>query len=200
VLRRQSGSGDAIEEAVVGVLVRLLDLSMVSHLADRSARTAGITDTIAVSLGLRAGERELLQLAARLHDVGMVCIPWTLIAKPGPLTTEERQRMESHSVWGDRLLRGTGGRFDEVAHIVRHHHERYDGTGYPDGLAGEAIPLLSRVLTVADAFDAMTTDAPYRDALPVRVARLRLVSGRETQFDPNVVEVFERLLAEHRLD
>ena len=102
--------------------------------------------------------------------------------------------MEHHSEIGERILRNVDD-YAEIASIVRHHHERLDGLGYPDGLRGDAIPLLSRVIAVADAYNAMTSDRPYRDAMPSRVARLRLAQGVEGQFDTAVVAAFEAILA-----
>ena len=102
--------------------------------------------------------------------------------------------MERHPVIGERILRNVDD-YSEIASIVRHHHERLDGLGYPDGLRGDAIPLLSRVISVADAYNAMTSDRPYRDAMPSRVARLRLAQGVEGQFDTAVVAAFEAILA-----
>ena len=102
--------------------------------------------------------------------------------------------MQKHSEIGERIL-GNVDTYSEIAGIVRHHHERVDGQGYPDGLAGEEIPLLSRIIAVADAYNAMTSDRPYRDAMPSRVARLRLAQAVETQFDTTVVAAFEAILA-----
>jgi HD-GYP domain-containing protein (c-di-GMP phosphodiesterase class II) len=102
--------------------------------------------------------------------------------------------MQRHSEIGERIL-GNVDTYSEIAGIVRHHHERVDGQGYPDGLAGDAIPLLSRIIAVADAYNAMTSDRPYRDAMPSRVARLRLAQAVETQFDTTVVAAFEAILA-----
>jgi len=117
-----------------------------------------------------------------------------LLEKPGPLTLEERRQMEQHSEIGERILRNVDD-YSEIADIVRSHHERIDGMGYPDGLQGEVIPLLSRIIGVADAYDAMTSDRPYRAALPSRVARMRLAQAVETQFDTTVVAAFEAILA-----
>ena len=102
--------------------------------------------------------------------------------------------METHSEIGERILAKVDD-YAEIASIVRHHHERFDGNGYPDGLASEEIPLLSRVIAVADAYNAMTSDRPYREAMPSRVARLRLAQAVETQFDTSVVAAFEAVLA-----
>jgi HD-GYP domain-containing protein (c-di-GMP phosphodiesterase class II) len=102
--------------------------------------------------------------------------------------------METHSVIGERILANVDD-YSEIATIVRHHHERVDGHGYPDGLSGESIPLISRIIAVADAYNAMTSDRPYREALPSQVARLRLGQAANSQFDAGVVAAFEAILA-----
>ena len=102
--------------------------------------------------------------------------------------------MEEHSVIGERILAKVDD-YAEIARIVRHHHERIDGQGYPDGLSGDEIPLLSRIIAVADAYNAMTSDRPYRDAMPSRVARMRLAQAVESQFDTTVIAAFEAILA-----
>ena len=102
--------------------------------------------------------------------------------------------MQEHAVIGERILRKVDD-YADIAHVVRHHHERFDGQGYPDGLHGDEIPLLARIIAVADAYDAMTSQRPYRDAMPSRVARLRLAQAVESQFDTAVVAVFEAILA-----
>jgi HD-GYP domain-containing protein (c-di-GMP phosphodiesterase class II) len=102
--------------------------------------------------------------------------------------------METHPGIGERILRKVED-YSEIARIVRHHHERVDGHGYPDGLRGDEIPLIARIIAVADAYDAMTSDRPYRDAMPSRVARLRLAQAVESQFDTTVVAAFEAILA-----
>ena len=102
--------------------------------------------------------------------------------------------METHPAIGQRILAKVDD-YAEIATIVRHHHERVDGNGYPDGLTGEQIPLVARIIAVADAYNAMTSDRPYRDAMPSRVARLRLAQAAETQFDTTVVAAFEAILA-----
>lgn len=102
--------------------------------------------------------------------------------------------MEQHSEIGERILANVDD-YAAIAKVVRHHHERVDGLGYPDRLAGDEIPLLSRIIAVADAYDAMTSDRPYRDAMPTRVARLRLAQAVESQFDTTVVAAFEAILA-----
>jgi len=129
-----------------------------------------------------------------VHDIGKIGLPPGLLEKRGPMSLEERRLMEEHAVIGERILAKVED-YTEIAKIVRHHHERWDGHGYPDGLAGDDIPLISRIIAVADAYNAMTSDRPYRDAMPSRVARLRLAQAVESQFDTSVVAAFEAILA-----
>jgi putative nucleotidyltransferase with HDIG domain len=153
-----------------------------------------LTLAVADELGLSARERRDAEFAALLHDVGKVRVPNAIINKPGPLTAEERELMQQHTVEGERLLLRVGGLLGEIGRVVRSCHEHYDGGGYPDGLAGEQIPLLARIVACCDAYNAMTSDRSYRAALPAQeaVAELRRVSG--TQFDPRVVEALIALL------
>jgi HD-GYP domain-containing protein (c-di-GMP phosphodiesterase class II) len=130
-----------------------------------------------------------LEFAARLHDVGKIRVPGVVLNKPGPLTAEERSLMRCHSAWGAETLAGVAG-LEAVATIVRFHHERWDGGGYPDGLRGACIPLASRIIAVCDSFGAMTCDRPYRDGMPVDDALSELRAGAGTQFDPAVVDAF----------
>src|SRR5207248_10989265 len=149
---------------------------------------------IAKRMGLTDREQDLVHLCGLVHDVGKIGLPAGLLEKPGALSLEERRQMEQHSIIGERILRNVAD-YAEIAGIVRHHHERVDGNGYPDRLEGEEIPLLARVIAVADAYNAMTSDRPYRDAMPSRVARLRLAQAVESQFDTAVVAAFEAILA-----
>jgi HD-GYP domain-containing protein (c-di-GMP phosphodiesterase class II) len=143
-------------------------------------------------LGLGAGTLKRLELGALLHDIGKIGIPSEILSKPGRLTADERTVMEMHPELGERIIAPIE-RLQNVGPIVRHCHERWDGDGYPDGLAREHIPLESRIIFVCDAYHAMTTDRPYRKRLPVEEARRRLREGAGTQFDPVVVDVFLRL-------
>jgi HD-GYP domain-containing protein (c-di-GMP phosphodiesterase class II) len=145
-------------------------------------------------MSLPEDQRELVHLCGLVHDVGKIGLPAGLLEKPGALSLEERRQMEQHSVIGERILKNVDD-YSEIAGIVRHHHERVDGNGYPDRLEGEDIPLLARIIAVADAYNAMTSDRPYRDAMPSRVARLRLAQAVESQFDTSVVAAFEAILA-----
>jgi putative nucleotidyltransferase with HDIG domain len=164
------------------------------YTAGHSAAVAIYSRDIAVRMGLPAEEQQLVHLCGLVHDIGKVGLPAGLLEKPGALTLEERRLMEEHSAIGERILSKVED-YSEIARVVRHHHERVDGLGYPDGLKSDEIPLLARIIAVADAYDAMTSDRPYRDAMPSRVARLRLAQAVESQFDTAVVAAFEAILA-----
>lgn len=125
-----------------------------------------------------------------LHDIGKIGIPDAILLKPGPLTRAERKRMQTHTVIGEQMLSGVAVLKAEGLQIVRSHHERWDGRGYPDGIAGADVPLGARVFAVADALDAMTSNRPYRRALPWRAARAEIVGQSGKQFDPDVVDAF----------
>jgi putative nucleotidyltransferase with HDIG domain len=146
--------------------------------------------SLAVSdrLGLDRKQRRNVEFAALLHDVGKIAVPKEIINKPGPLDDAEWKIMHRHTIEGEAMLRRVGGVLAEVGRIVRSSHEHYDGSGYPDGLAGEEIPIEARIVTCCDAFSAMTTTRSYRKAMPLEaaVAELRACAG--TQFDPDVVE------------
>jgi putative nucleotidyltransferase with HDIG domain len=164
------------------------------YTAGHSAAVAIYARDIAERMGLAQEKQELVHLCGLVHDIGKIGLPAGLLEKPGPLTLEERRQMEKHSEIGERILRNVDD-YSEIADIVRSHHERIDGMGYPDGLPGDEIPVLARIIGVADAYDAMTSDRPYREALPSRVARMRLAQAVETQFDTAVVAAFEAILA-----
>ncbi len=140
-------------------------------------------------LGLPDEELEDLALAAELHDVGKIAVADTILNKPGPLTEPEWAQMRRHTILGQRILEATDA-FTSIARIVRSSHERWDGSGYPDGLAGESIPLASRIVAVCDAFEAMTADRPYRKHLPLDLATQELSATAGTQFDPRIVGAF----------
>jgi putative nucleotidyltransferase with HDIG domain len=165
------------------------------YTAGHSAAVAVYARDIAERIGLTPAEQQLAHLAGLVHDVGKVGLPPGLLEKPGPLTLDERRIMEEHSSIGERILSNVEG-YSEIARIVRHHHERVDGNGYPDGLQNKDIPLISKIIGVADAYDAMTSGRPYRDAMPSRVARLRLAQAVGSQFDTTIVAAFEAILAE----
>jgi putative nucleotidyltransferase with HDIG domain len=175
--------------------------ALVATLDARDRYTAGHSAAVAIyardisrRLGLPEEDQDLAHLCGLVHDVGKIGLPAGLLEKPGALTLDERRQMEQHSVIGERILRNVED-YAEIASVVRHHHERVDGNGYPDRLVEEEIPLLARIIAVADAYNAMTSDRPYRDAMPSRVARLRLAQAVESQFDTTVVAAFEAILA-----
>jgi HD-GYP domain-containing protein (c-di-GMP phosphodiesterase class II) len=145
-------------------------------------------------LGLEPAERRRAEFAALLHDVGKVKIPTELINKPGPLEPAERALMNTHTIIGQNMLDQVGGMLGEVGHIVRSCHERWDGAGYPDGLAGEHIPLAARIVCACDAWSAMTSDRSYRKALPRELAAAELCACAGTQFDPRVVAALVSVL------
>jgi HD-GYP domain-containing protein (c-di-GMP phosphodiesterase class II) len=148
-------------------------------------------------LGLDERTLKCLELGALLHDIGKIGIPSDVLSKPGRLTAVERKLVQTHPELGERIIAPID-RLQVVRPIVRHCHERWDGHGYPDGLAGEDIPLESRIIFVCDAYHAMTTDRPYRRRLSHREAVRRLAEGAGTQFDPNVVAVALRVLGQLR--
>ncbi len=147
-----------------------------------------VAERVADELELGSRERRDLEFAALLHDVGKVRFPNEIINKPGPLTDEERKVMERHTVEGEQLLLRVGGLLGEIGRVVRSCHERWDGNGYPDRLAGERIPLLARIVSCCDAYNAMTSDRSYRKALPAEQAQTELRACSGTQFDPRVVD------------
>jgi len=164
------------------------------YTAGHSAAVAIYSRDIAKRMGLSEEEQQKAHLCGLVHDIGKIGLPAGLLEKPGALTLDERRQMQEHSAIGERILANVED-YAEIATIVRHHHERVDGQGYPDGRSYEAIPLLSRIIAVADAYNAMTSDRPYRDAMPSRVARLRLAQAVDSQFDTTVVAAFEAILA-----
>ena len=178
--------------------------SLISAINKRDLYTEGhclrVTErslAIAQNMAVPEHDRDSLRMAASVHDLGKVGVPDSVLLKPGRLTEEEFNLMKNHSVYGEQIL----SRFEILsreARIVRSHHERFDGRGYPDGLKAEEIPLLSRIIAVADAFDAMTTDRPYRKAMTEQEAVREIKRCAGTQFDPHVVAAFQQVLEDAR--
>jgi putative two-component system response regulator len=136
-------------------------------------------------------ETEVIRLAAPMHDVGKMGVPDAILRKPGKLSREEFEQMKEHTGIGARILEGSGIAMLELAkEIALHHHEKWDGSGYPDGLSGEAIPLSARIVAVCDVYDALITDRVYRRALPEEEALAIMKEGRGTHFDPRVFDLF----------
>ena len=148
---------------------------------------------IGQALGLDKHQLMLLRYGGILHDIGKIGVSEAILCKPGPLTEAEWEEMRQHPVIGERICAPL--RFShEVGPIIRHHHERWDGQGYVDSLSGEKIPLLARVISVVDAFDTMSSDRPYRKALPLEETARRLSDGAGTQWDPDITRVLLELL------
>ncbi len=160
-----------------------------AYTGKHAERVAAYGLEIARSLGLPPAETPEIEFGFLLHDIGKVAIPDAILYKPDKLTEKERALMEQHPLIGAEIVRGIEF-LGEASHVVRSHHERWDGTGYPDGLAGEAIPLSARVFAVADVLDALTTDRPYRPATDLVRAREMIVAQAGTQFDPRVIDAF----------
>jgi len=160
-----------------------------SYTGSHSRSVVELSVGVAAGLGLSERRRRNVEFGALLHDVGKVAIPNSLINKPGPLSEAEWTTVRTHTIEGQRILEKIGGLMSSIGSVVRASHERYDGDGYPDGLAGEAIPIESRIICACDAFNAMTTDRPYRSALSIAEAIEELERNAGTQFDPVVVPI-----------
>jgi diguanylate cyclase (GGDEF)-like protein len=184
-LKRLGGDADrAARFRAAASLARAVDARDVYE-GSHSERVADLAARVAERMGLEQEQIELTRLAASLHDLGKLAVPEEILSKPGPLTDGERRVLERHPQIGYRMLEGLG--VDPLAEWVLHHHERWDGTGYPDGLHGEDIPIGARIIFVADAFDAMTNDRVYQEKLSVGAALAELGDCSGTQFDPDAV-------------
>lgn len=177
----RNGNLDAL--ILLGETLDLRDISTSAH----SRRVARYAELIAKELGLDERRRARIRLGGLLHDVGKIGVPEDVLLKPGSLTADEWQQIERHPEIGAQILETAG--LTDIASWVAAHHERPDGNGYPLRLSGDAVPLEARILAVADAYEAMTSDRPYRDAIPAQTASEELRRHRGTQFDPAVVDV-----------
>jgi HD-GYP domain-containing protein (c-di-GMP phosphodiesterase class II) len=195
---RKAGLDRALElsQAYRGTALLLGDVIEVddAYTGSHSRQVVALTLEVADRLGITARERRDAELTALLHDVGKIRIPNDIIRKAGPLSPVERALVETHTIEGQALLLRVGGLLGEVGHLVRSCHERWDGGGYPDGLAGEEIPRIARIVCCCDAFNAMTTNRPYRKALSLEQALSELRACSGAQFDPKVVEVLVELV------
>jgi HD-GYP domain-containing protein (c-di-GMP phosphodiesterase class II) len=185
---RLEGDFAPVSELLAALLAR--DPATRSHLEHVNR----LAQEFAAALGLSTLDRESLLLASVLHDVGKIAIPDRVLRKPGSLAPEEQDLVRRHPIIGAMLIEHIPG-FADAAVAVRHHHERFDGNGYPDGLAGDDIPVAARIVTLIDAFSAMTVDRPYHKGLRVdeAVSELRRCAG--TQFCPKLVERFAAIVA-----
>jgi response regulator RpfG family c-di-GMP phosphodiesterase len=175
-------------EETVERLVQALSLRD-STTGDHVIRIGRLAAYLADRLGLPAGQVELLRLAAPMHDLGKIGTPDDILLKPGPLTAAERREMERHAVVGHEILADSQSELLRMAaRIALTHHERYDGSGYPHGLAGDAIPIEGRITAVADVFDALLSERIYQAAMPLDQAKAVIAEGRGSQFDPDVVD------------
>jgi len=145
--------------------------------------------------GITHSQLREIRIGAWLHDIGKIAVPLTILHKDGPLNPEEWEVVKDHTVQGAKIVEPLAKKYPEVQRIVRHEHERWDGKGYPDGIAGNDIPLGSRLIMIADTYDAICSTRPYRKALPKAAALEVILEGAGTQFDPNLVPLFEQTFA-----
>jgi putative nucleotidyltransferase with HDIG domain len=160
-----------------------------------SDRVVKIAEMLATKLGFSYERKYILKIACVLHDIGKVGVENRILNKPGELTEEEKEILQQHPVVGAGIVKGLYG--FKIDYIIRSHHERWDGNGYPDGLKGEQIPLESRIISIADAFDAMGFARPYREGGPLSRVISELKGNAGTQFDPNLVDIFVEWLVKH---
>ena len=184
----KSGRRSSAKQQARDLALRVLS-EQLPDLHDHASGVAELARGVGARLGIDGGRLWDLVHAAELHDIGKLAIPAAILHKPGPLDADEWAFMRRHTLLGEGIL-GAAPALGSVATLVRSSHERYDGAGYPDRLAGEAIPLASRIVFVCDAFDAMTCARPYKAAMDEQDALEELRRGAGSQFDPAVVEAF----------
>jgi len=192
---RERDLNDSLEDANVSLtesLVNALD-ARDPYSAGHSVAVAVYARDIAVEIGMEPSAVQRIYLAGLLHDIGKIAVPDAILRKPAALTDEEFDEIKKHPVVGEAIL-APSSHFRDILPGVRHHHERIDGKGYPDGLRDEAIPLQARIIAVADAYNAMTSDRPYRDAMLPELAVRILVQNQGMQHDPFLVTAFRRVL------
>ena len=169
------------------------------YTSGHSLRVAETSVATARNLGLPPGSVEKIRLAGLVHDIGKIGVREDILNKPGKLTSEEYQNVQYHCEIGEHILSPVM-EDNEILQMVRHHHERYDGNGYPDGLSGEQIPLGARILAVADTYDAMTSERPYRRAMETEVALVEIERNKGSQFDPEVADALFKVKETFSLD
>lgn len=188
----------------VAHLESLAQLSRIIELRDdatgeHTARVARLSGMIAQNLRLPSEQIRRVHRVAPVHDIGKVVVPDQILLKPGPLTAQEQALMRRHTTLASEIMGGSTSEIIRLAEqVARHHHERWDGHGYPDGLAGEEIPLAARIVAVADAFDAMVNERPYRSAVPIAEVLEVLDQESGWQFDPDVVAALFKVIDERK--
>lgn len=196
---RKRSEGEPEAPSLLGTLETLIAVinSRDRYTYGHSERVMRYAALVGQELGLAGEDQRLLRYAAFLHDIGKIEIGREILNKEGPLTAEERRVIKRHTLYGVQIVEPIRG-LEKVVGIILHHHERFDGGGYPSGLAGEDIPYLARILALADAFDTMLSRRPYRPALTVEEALSEIHRGRGSQFDPFIAETFVRAVGERR--
>ena len=182
---------ERIEDVFYG-LVKIID-SKDAYTKGHSERVTKMSKMLAQNLSLSPDKVRLIEKAAKLHDIGKIGVPENILNKPGALSKEEYEQIKMHPVISEKICSSLPS-LQPVLGIIRHHHERYDGKGYPDGLKAEKIPLESRIISVVDCFDAMATDRPYRPRLPKERIIAIFEAGAGTQWDKEIVEVFLKMI------
>jgi hypothetical protein len=194
-LHRQLELTTTTERAAVMALARAAEAK--DHATgDHVLRVGDIASSLALRTGMSAADAENLRFAAMLHDVGKLHLPDTVLQKPGPLTAEEWEMVKLHTIWGERIL-GTSDGFELARRVARWHHENFDGTGYPDGLDHDAIPLAARIVRVADVFDALAHARPYKDAWTIDRVLDEIRRGAGTLYDPELALEMVALVETH---
>ena len=183
--KNQAKRDDKALESILLEIIGKKDVDTLGH----CERVSYYCSLMGEYLNFSKEEVEVLSVGAALHDIGKVAIPDRILKKPASLTEEEREIMQNHTCLGIKLIQVTG-HFKELYPLILYHHERYDGTGYPYGLDGKQIPLFARIISVADSYDAMTSNRTYRKPMNQNRAMQNLISGKGTQFDPNIVDAF----------
>jgi putative nucleotidyltransferase with HDIG domain len=170
-----------------------------SYTYGHSRRVARISAAICKELGMAKKETKLVELAAYLHDIGKIGTPESILNKPGALLADEFEKIKEHPAMGAAILSNID-EFSEIVKWIRHHHEWYDGKGYPDRISADDIPIEARIMKIADAYDAITSDRPYRKGMPTADAMKIMEESTRRQFDPEIFQVFRRLLHEGKIE
>ncbi len=191
-LGQQAEEIGQLSEELLMTLAKVIDLRD-PFVYGHSEHVTRYATLISRELGLKAEEIELIRKAGMLHDIGKIAVPESILMKPGQLTAEEYDTVKLHATLGAELLANCHSLHDLIP-LVRHHHERYDGLGYPDQIKGEELPLGARILALADSVDAMASDRPYRQALSSDQIMAEVIENSGTQFDPQVAAAFVRIL------